>query len=79
MARKIGNGVPYLRCEANAIAIGLAEGVLQNGEEASGPWQGCRHGAQLAEELMPHLDRNSFACGSDEVQQFIETCQAVRW
>lgn len=70
-----GDGYPSM---GGAITAGLSQGVLQEGEQTSGARKGKGHGTELAEELVPCLDRGALPRGGEfGVEKLLEAVRTA--
>lgn len=76
---EIGEAVKDVASEAHTVAVTLAEGVLENGEQAAGAWQGSGHRLQLSKELMPLGNGNVSSRRGKGIEECVETGESMRW
>lgn len=52
-------GVPNVRSDANAVLVGVLQGVLEGAEEAPSPWDGKYHAPEFADDVLPALEADA--------------------
>ena len=71
---KIIKLVPHLRGDADAVPVGVPEALLEETEEAPAAGNANGHTPELAEDLVPELDRHTglAAEGLEDVLQALD-------
>ena len=75
---EVGKGVmdSFTECDPSFDFFG--DGQLHVAEKVFGAWHGQRHGAELAEDLVPLFDARAFLINRDARQDCSEAFDAVR-